>query len=173
MSNYMPMDLDEKVKDDSSFDFVLLEPGTYAFEVSKVENEYFNGSEKVPPCPKVNVSLRIALPDGSSTTVRDGILCYCEGRDAEGNAYGGNVWRISEFFRSIGAKRHGESVETNWSADYLVGKRGLVSIGNRTYTATRGKNAGKEVQTNEVKAYIDPQDGTAAAAAAESDGEGW
>lgn len=173
MSNYTAMDLDERVKDDSSFDFVLLEPGVYPFEVAKVENEYFNGSEKVPPCPKVNVSLRIALPDGSSTTVRDGILCYCEGRDAEGNAYGGNVWRISEFFRAIGGKRHGESAETNWSPDYLVGKKGMVKIGNRTYTATRGANKGKEMQSNEVVNYLDYSAPAQPASGAETDGEGW
>lgn len=172
MSNYMSMDLDEKVKDDSSFDFVLLEPGVYGFEVVKVENEYYNGSDKVPPCPKVVLSLRVATPDGGSTTVRDSILCYCEGRDAEGNAYGGNVWRISSFFRAIGSKRHGESAETNWSSDFLVGKTGKARIRNRTYTATRSANAGKEMKSNEVESYLD-YDGPAIAQPAESDGEGW
>lgn len=123
-------------------DFKLLEPGTYPFEITKIEKEYYNGSAKVPPCPRAKLTLRVGTaPD--VTTITDSILLY-----------DGAEWRIAQFFRSIGAKKHGAEYEMNWDDDFIVGKCGTCDVSIREY-----EYQGETRKTNDIARYNDAPEG--------------
>ncbi len=127
----------DTIKNDGN-DFKLLEDGTYPFEITKLEKEYFNGNKNVPPCPRAKLTLKVGT-GANSTIVTDSILLY-----------DGAEWRIAQFFRSIGAKKHGQEFEMNWDDDYIVGKVGTLELGTREYEYN-----GETRKTNTVKRYND------------------
>lgn len=120
-------------------DFVLLPAGEYDFEVSKFEREHFDGSAKIPPCNKAVLSLRVDDGQGAIATVTSNLLLYST-----------LEWKISQFFRSIGQKQHGQSVVPNWQM--VAGARGRCKIGVRKYTTKNGE----ERESNEVLEFLDP-----------------
>lgn len=129
---------DEIVKDS---DFVLIPDGDYNFTVESVERARHEGSDKLPPCAKAIVSLRIHLPDGSTQTVKHNLFLHtrCEGL-------------LSQFFAGIGQKRKGEPLRMNWQT--VPGSSGRCKIGTRTW---KNKN-GEDMQSNEVKKFYSPED---------------
>lgn len=141
------LDWDSEYEDNGS-DFILLDPGIYAFVVDKVEKERYEGSAKVPPCPRAAISLRIVLPDGRETTVFDSILLYS-----------GGTWRVNRFFEGLGFKKEPSAADPSnlvmkphWNE--VVGKSGYVKIKHRTYKTKDGEDR----TTNDIDSYIHPDD---------------
>lgn len=124
--------------EDSGMDFILLGEGDYVFVVEKLDKERYEGSEKVPPCPRATITLAIPLPDGRTARVFDRILLYS-----------GNEWRIFRFFECFGfEKNENGKMVPHW--DEIIGQQGVVRIKQREYT---NKNGEKKV-TNDVDCYI-------------------
>lgn len=128
----------DEIEDDGS-QFVLLAPGDYEFTVEDMKAEKYPGSAKIPANVNVaRITLRIPSEDGIAQVKADLIL------------YTSLEWKLSEFFRSIGQKKHGEKLKPNWKA--VKGSSGKVRIKNGSFT---GKD-GKTHQTNEVERFLDP-----------------
>lgn len=98
------LDWDSEVEDDGSGDFVLLDPGEYPFEVYKLERKFYNGSEKIPPCPMAELTLRVSGPNSLTAMVTDRIYLVKK-----------SEWKISELMRCLGQKQHGEKCKPNWA----------------------------------------------------------
>ena len=58
-------------------------------------------------------------------------------------------WKISEFFRAIGQKKHGETLRPRWNE--VVGSQGRARFKPRAYT----KKDGTEGQANDVAQFYD------------------
>ncbi len=129
---------DDVIENDSP-EFVILPDGDYDFEVIDFERGRHNGSEKLPPCNKAIVHIRIEGKEGISIikhqlflhTITEGMLCA--------------------FFTGIGQRQKGERLKMNWSR--VVGSKGRCKIGTRKWT----NDEGKEMVFNEVKKFYEPE----------------
>lgn len=136
MSNNQGYELgwDDPIEHDSP-EFVVLPEGDYEFEVIEFERARHPGSEKLPPCNKAIVHLKIEGPEGISIirhnlflhTITEGMLCA--------------------FFTGIGQRKKGEKIKMNWNQ--VIGSRGRAKVGIRKYE-------GKEY--NEIKRFYEPEE---------------
>ncbi|MDO5549341.1 MAG: hypothetical protein Q4F79_12760 [Eubacteriales bacterium] len=116
----------------------LLTEGDYTFRVISFERGRFLGSAKIPACNRAELILRVDTADNRTTNIKCNLLLY---RPLE--------WKISSFFRSIIAKKDGESYGMDWSK--VVGAVGRAHIKPRTYINRNGE----ERQTNNIDYFID------------------
>lgn len=124
---------DEIVKD--SGEFTLLPEGDYTFKVINFERAWYDGSDKIPPCNKAIITIKIEAPEGTAelkenlflTTKTEGLL--------------------SAFFASIGQKKKGEPLRMNWNK--VIGSTGKVKVGTRTYN---------DSTYNQVKRWLSPEE---------------
>lgn len=132
---------DEIVKDS---DFVLIPEGDYNFTVTAFERGRHEGSDKLPPCNKAIVTLRVALPDGTTQDIKHNLFLHtkCEGL-------------LSAFFTCIGQKRKGEPLRMNWNT--VIGARGRCKISVRTW---KNKD-GEDMQSNDIKKFYAPDENAA------------
>jgi hypothetical protein len=130
---------DDQIENDSP-EYILLPEGDYNFEIVEFERGRHGGSEKLPPCNKAIVHVKITAPEGSTTikhnlflhTKTEGILC--------------------SFFSAIGQRRKGERITMNWGK--VVGSTGRCKIGVRTWK----NDEGKEMTFNEIKNFYEPDE---------------
>ncbi len=129
---------DEIVKDS---DFVLIPEGDYNFTVTAFDRARHEGSDKLPPCNKAIITLRIALPDGTTQELKHNLFLHskCEGL-------------LSAFFTAIGQKKKGEPLRMNWGA--ILGTTGRCKVSVRTW---KGKN-GEDMRSNDIKKFYAPED---------------
>lgn len=129
---------DDTIENDGP-DFILLPEGDYDFTVAGFERGRHGGSDKLPPCNKATLSIKIEAPEGDVTlrhnlymhTTTEGLLCA--------------------FFTAIGQRRHGERFTMNWNA--VVGTKGRCKVGVRTYKSSK---SGEDVTINEIKKFYEP-----------------
>jgi len=129
---------DDVIENDSP-EFIILPDGDYDFEVVDFERGRHNGSEKLPPCNKAIVHIRIEGKEGISIikhqlflhTITEGMLCA--------------------FFTGIGQRQKGERLTMNWNA--VIGSKGRCKVGTRKWT----NDEGKEMVFNEVKKFYEPE----------------
>jgi len=127
----------DPIENDSP-DFVVLPEGDYDFEVIDFERGRHPGSEKLPPCNKAIVYIKIEGPEGVSIikhnlflhSITEGMLCA--------------------FFTGIGQRKKGERINMNWNA--VVGSKGRAKVGIRKWT----NDEGKEMIFNEIKKFYEP-----------------
>lgn len=127
---------DDEIEKDGG-DYVLLPEGDYDFTVKSFQRGRHNGSEKLPPCPKAILTLTVWGPD-NSVDITHNLFLHSK---TEG--------LISEFFRAIGLKKHGEKLKMDWSA--VTGARGKCHVFVDTYTNKNGNQA----QSNKIKKFYD------------------
>lgn len=126
---------DDQIENDGP-EFVVLPEGDYDFEVIEFERGRHPGSDKLPPCNKATVHIKIQGPEGVSIikhnlylhSITEGMLCA--------------------FFTGIGQRKKGERVTMNWNA--VVGAKGRAKVGTRVY---EGKTY------NEIKKFYEPGEG--------------
>ena len=116
-------------------DFVLIPEGDYDFEVVSFERGRHGGSDKLPPCNKAVLKLRIIAPDGGEATITHNLFLHTI---TEG--------MLSAFFASIGQKKKGEPLKMNWNA--VPGSTGRAHI-----TLDPDKND-PEKKFNHVKRFL-------------------
>lgn len=127
---------DDEISNDER-QYIVLEEGDYNFTVSAFERARFPGSSKIPACNKAVLTLAVDTPSGTAFIKYDLIL------------WSSLEWKISEFFRAIGQKKHGEKLRPQWSA--VVGSRGRGRFKPRKYD----KKDGSKGETNDVEKFYD------------------
>ena len=145
-------DWNSEIEEDGQ-EFVTVEPGDYAFTVTKVERKQYAGSDKIPACNMVTVYGEIDVPKGTAT-FRENLYLVKK-----------YEWKLSGFFRCLGMKKHGEKLRMNFPGS--VGKRGYAKFGNREYSGQL---------YNQLETYYDydpARMNTAKAAPAEEDDLPW
>lgn len=133
---------DDQIEKDGA-DFVLLPEGDYNFEITGFERGRHAGSEKLPPCNKAIIQIKIESPEGIATlnhnlflhTKTEGMLCA--------------------FFTSIGQRKHGEKVTMNWNA--VIGSCGKCKLGVKEWI----NDSGEKKIFNEIKKFYEPEEGAA------------
>src|SRR5574344_597796 len=130
------MDWDDSIETDGQ-EFILLPDGEYNYRVTNFERGRFPGGPKVPPCNKAILTLQVETPEGIAVVKFD-LLLY---RTLE--------WRISDFFRSIGQKKHGEKLTMDWNK--VIGSKGRAHFKQRTDV----NQSGEEKTVNDLDRFID------------------
>lgn len=123
--------------DEITKDYEPLEPGEYEFTITGLEREYFEGSEKMPACPKAIVEIEIEH-NGAEHKIKSSMLLHSK-----------MEWRLSSFFSSIGQKKKGETLKMNWSK--VIGSKGRCKIGIKVYNGN---------EYADVKAWLPPEEQT-------------
>ena len=124
-------------------EFVLLPVGDYDFEVVSFERARHNGSEKMPPCNKAILKIKIEIPEGVNI-IQHNLLLH---QRTEGF--------LSEFFTSIGQKKKGQPLKMNWNL--VIGAKGKCKVGVRDWVS----NSGDPMQSNEIKKFYEPKEDAA------------
>lgn len=130
---------DDEIVNDGA-EFLYLEEGDYDFTVESYERGTFNGSAKIPQCPKLTLKLKVVTPEGSTTVNYDLIM------------WSSLEWKLSEFLRAIGMKKHGEPNKIDWQR--LTGAKGRA----RFYTREYDKRDGTKGKVNDVRRMYDHKD---------------
>ena len=133
MEQNKALNWDDEIQQESTF--TLLPEGDYSFKVVNFERAWYDGSEKIPPCNKAIITIRIEDEVGTAelkenlflTTKTEGLL--------------------SAFFSSIGQKKKGEPLRMNWNK--VIGSSGRVKISTRSYN---------DNTYNQVKRWLSPEE---------------
>lgn len=134
------LDWNDSIENDN--DFILLEAGEYEFTVEKFERARHPGSVKLPPCNKAVLTLKIHGPE-QSTTIQHNLFLHSK---TEG--------MLCQFFKSIGARKHGEKVQMDWNK--VVGATGSCKIKIDEFESNR--EPGKKLQSNKIDKFLDTGD---------------
>lgn len=132
---YKALDPDDVIRNDG---LEYVSEGRYAFVITEVEGGFFHGSQKIPPCPQMTVSVLADTPAGLVPSKFFLYLC----RSFE--------WKLSAFFRCIGLKKPGEPLKMDW--DHLPGCIGTAYFQPETFF---DDNMQKRTALNLVK-FLDP-----------------
>lgn len=123
-------------------DFVLLEPGRYQFKVKKFERARHSGSTKLPPCNKAILTLEV-FDEQDSTIITHNLYLHSK---TEG--------MLCQFFKSIGARKHGEKVQMDWNK--VTGATGFCKVKIDKFESN--KEPGKFLESNKIDRFLDPED---------------
>jgi len=119
-------------------DFVILPEGDYDFEIIDFERGRHNGSEKLPPCHKAIVHVKVEGKEGT-TIIKHNLFLHSK---TEG--------MVCAFFTAIGLRKKGEPFKMNWPA--VPGSKGRCKVGIRKWK----NDEGKEMTFNEIKKFYEP-----------------
>ncbi|KLU66329.1 hypothetical protein DEAC_c17280 [Desulfosporosinus acididurans] len=131
---------DDQIEHDGP-EFVTLPEGDYDFEVIEFERARHGGSDKLPPCNKAVIHIKIQGPEGVAV-IKHQLFLHSK---TEG--------MLCAFFTAIGQRKKGEKVSMNWNA--VVGYGGRAKVGIRTWK----KDDGSEMTFNEIKKFYEPPEG--------------
>jgi hypothetical protein len=129
------LEWDDYIEHDGS-DYILLPDGDYDFEVIDLTKSRHGGSEKLPPCNKVSMKLKIDTPAG--VTIINHHLFLHENVE----------FRLCAFFKAIGQRQKDEKYKMNW--EKVVGSKGRANVSSRKYT-----DNGVERETNQIEKFYD------------------
>ena len=133
------LDWDDEITKDSS-EFSLLPPGKYPFTVKSWSRGQHNGSAKLPPCKMCELEIIVRDPKTAEETLIKHRL-YLHSK-TEG--------LLSQFFVSIGLKKHGETLKMQWNK--VTGATGYCNVYIDTWKGTDGEDR----RSNKIKSFCDP-----------------
>jgi hypothetical protein len=121
-------------------DFITLPDGDYDFEIINMERARYAGGDKLPPCNKAVVHVKIECEEGVTIikhnlflhTKTEGILC--------------------SFFTAIGQRKHGEKLTMNWNK--VVGSKGRCKVVVDKWT----NDNGEEKTSNKIVKFYELND---------------
>lgn len=141
MSETMERELgwDDEIEKDGA-GFVLLPEGDYSFEVIGFERGRHNGSEKLPPCNKAILTIKLTSDDGEkSTTIKHNLFLHSKTEEM-----------LCAFFTAIGQRKKGEKINMNWNL--VIGSRGRCKVSIHNWTDDNGDIK----QSNQIKKFYEP-----------------
>ena len=124
-------------------DFILLPEGDYNFTIESFERGRHEGSEKLPPCRKAVLTLRIEAPEGT-VKITHNLFLHSKTEPL-----------LSAFFTCIGQKKKGEPLRMDWGQ--VPGSSGRCRIAVHSY---KNKD-GEERKGNDVKKFYPREEGPA------------
>lgn len=133
MEQNKALNWDDEIQEESTF--TLLPEGDYDFKVINFERAWYDGSEKIPPCNKAIITIRVE-GDAGTTELKENLFLTTK---TEG--------LLSSFFSSIGQKKKGEPLRMNWNK--VIGSSGRVKISTRSYN---------DNTYNQVKRWLSPEE---------------
>jgi hypothetical protein len=133
------MDWDSYIENEGTLPFVTLPEGDYEFTVTKFEKGEHPGSAKVPRCPKAMLELTVEVPNVGRSIVRENLFID---ESVE--------WKLCEFFRCIGQKKHGTGIKMDWNK--VKGAKGKAHLIVNEYAGQDGT----QKTNNRVGRYLDP-----------------
>ena len=132
-AEFEELDFESTIEEESG-GFSLLPDGDYDYTVSKVTRGRYEGSDKMPACNSVTVELTVwGADDKTTVTERFFLVKKFE-------------WKLSQFFLSLGLKKHGEPLRMRWNIEGLRGKC-------KVYIDTYRKQDGSEGKSNKIKKF--------------------
>lgn len=129
---------EDEIEKDSD-EWVLLPEGDYDFTVTAFERGRHQGSDKLPPCNKAILTLKVEGAEGETTIVHNLFL------------HSKTEGMLSAFFCAIGQKKHGEKLRMNWQN--VIGSKGRCKV----YIDNWKGRDGEEKQSNKIKRFYDPE----------------
>lgn len=129
---------DDAIEKESNF--ILLPEGDYDFKVEAFERSRHNGSEKLPPCNKAIVYIRIETSEGAAV-IKHNLFLHSK---TEG--------MLCNFFSGIGQRKKGEKVNMDWSK--VVGAAGRAKVGIREWKTDEGEKR----EMNQIKTFYPKDD---------------
>lgn len=126
---------DDEITDETG-SFEPLPEGDYSFTVAKIERARSSGGGKLPPCNMAKVTLTVHGAENDRDITENLVL------------HSSLEWKLSQFFLSIGLKKHGEPLRMNWTA--ATGKTGNCHVGVRTF---KRKDGGEGTSNEIVRLY--------------------
>lgn len=133
MSNYT---WDDVIENDGKERKEILPEGDYRFKVDKLEKTTVGSDGKYKGAPMAKMSFTLSGEEGTSE-----MTCCIILNDAFD-------WKISGFFRAIGAKKKGEKMVMNWRE--VEGKEGMAHV-----IVQDGEYKGKATKKNDIGYFID------------------
>lgn len=115
-------------------EYTLLPEGDYDFIVESFERGRYEGSDKVPPCNRALLKIRVDAPEGT-TIMTESLFLYDR-----------MEWKLAEFFLSIGAEEVNGHVKMNWQMVSQATGRATIEVSSDT------KDPKKKY--NHVKKYL-------------------
>lgn len=132
------LDWDSTIEHDSEFQ--LLPEGDYNFEVRSFERGRHNGSDKLPPCNKAVLQIRLTSDDGKqASTITHNLFLHST---TEG--------MLCAFFTAIGARKSGERIKMDWNK--VIGAKGRCKVGVHRW---KGRD-GQDMQSNQITRFYEP-----------------
>lgn len=124
---------DDQIADEGG-EYEPLPEGDYKFTVKSVERARSKGEGKLPACNMAKVTLTVHGDRDREITVNLVLHSTLE-------------WKLSQFFLSIGMKKHGEPLHMNWPG--AVTKTGNCHVTVRTFR----KKDGGEGKSNDISKF--------------------
>jgi len=140
-NNERELGWEDEIENDSP-DFEVLQEGDYDFEIVGFERGRHQGSDKLPPCNKAVLEVKLISGSGK-TTIKHNLFLHTK---TEG--------MLCAFFISIGQRKHGERVTMNWNK--VVGSTGKCKIGVRKWKNDKGE----ELKFNQIIKFYEPETAT-------------
>ncbi|MEG1523974.1 MAG: DUF669 domain-containing protein [Clostridia bacterium] len=129
-------DWNDEIQHDSEFQ--LLPEGDYNFEVQSFERARHGGSDKLPPCNKAILKIKVWNELGQTTVTHNLFLhSSCEGM-------------LCAFFAAIGQRDHGQKLKMDWNK--VPGSFGRCKLGIREWTSN---NTGAKMQSNQITRFYE------------------
>jgi hypothetical protein len=118
--------------------FEVLPAGRYRFEVLKLERATSQG-KSTAGAPMARLEIKLLDPaTGKIGMARETLVLH---KNTE--------WKLCEFFRAIGHRKHGEAIKPRWNE--VVGASGECTVGVETFT----KQDGSSGESNKVSKFHD------------------
>ena len=127
---------------DKGEEYVTLEPGDYDFTIESFERGRYEGGDKVPPCPRALLKIRVDTPNGSCT-MNESLLLYDRMQ-----------WKLAEFFLSIGVGEEKDGkVKPNWNLVPQATGRATIELRTDKKDPTKKYNHVKKYLPKVKKSY--------------------
>jgi len=123
-------------------EYIILPDGDYNFEVTAFERQRYSPKEdsKIPACNQAVLKIKIETSEGVCVITYNLFLV----KKME--------WKISEFFRSIGASENAEGkIRMDWNS--VFGATGRAKIGSREYNGETRNEIKKFYSRDDKKAF--------------------
>lgn len=137
INNGYELDWGAEIERESSF--VTAPAGDYDFTIVGFSRERHSGSDKIPPCNKAVLSVRIFTNAGDEVIIKHNLFLHSKVE-----------WKLCEFFTGIGQRKSGQRSAMNWNT--VIGSTGRCKVKIRKYTAN-----GNEYVTNDIEKFYEPK----------------